>query len=31
MCDCQSPGSWFCTIGDCADAGIFVDAEGPDL
>ena len=30
-CDCQSPGTWFCTIGDCADAGVTIDAEGPDF
>jgi hypothetical protein len=28
LCTCQSPGSWFCSIGDCADAGV-VDASSP--
>jgi hypothetical protein len=32
ICDCQSPGAWFCSVGDCVDAGsITVDAEGPDF
>jgi hypothetical protein len=22
-CTCQSPGAWFCSIGDCADAGVY--------
>jgi hypothetical protein len=25
-CQCQNPGSWFCTIGDCVDGGGWADA-----